>query len=214
MAAQTIFGWVNTWAQGDQPGAGSQAADSSGVNGNWWKFAEKFNFLFSLPATVLKNAIIGAINLKTDVTDNATLTQDGTTNKLKVKDAGIGLTQISSGAITWGTYTPTLTNIANLDGSVTSACQYMRIGNVVTVSGKVVINPTTTLTYTALGISLPIVSNFGNDFECAGVAAAPNISDNPAAIIGDTSNDRAQLDYVCVSVVEHAMFFTFTYQVK
>ena len=100
MAAQTILNWLNTWAQGDNPGAGSQSEDSSGINGNFWKIAAKLNVIFSLPASILKNAIIGAPQLKTDVTDNATLTQDGSTNKLKIKDSGVGTTQVANDAIT------------------------------------------------------------------------------------------------------------------
>lgn len=112
-----------------------------------------------------------------------------------------------------GTYTPTLTGVANVAASTAYACQYMRVGNTVHVSGRLDIDPTTTLTLTQLGISLPIASNLGNLEHLAGTSAASTVTDNPAAIIGDTANNRAQLNYICVDVTNHSMFFTFMYQV-
>ena len=114
--------------------------------------------------------------------------------------------------LSYGKYTPTLTNVANLDGSTAYECQYMRIGSVVQVSGKVDINPTATAA-TQLGISLPFASNIGAAEDCAGVASASLVTDNPAAIIGDATNNRAELNYVAVSVANHAMYFSFMYEI-
>jgi hypothetical protein len=86
MAAQTIFNWILTWADGDTPGAGSQSADSSGTNGQFWKIGEKMDAIFSLPTSSLKSAIIGAAQLKTTVCDGVTVQLNGTTNKIEVKD--------------------------------------------------------------------------------------------------------------------------------
>lgn len=113
----------------------------------------------------------------------------------------------------YGVYTPTLTNVANLDASTAYECQYIRIGNVVHVSGKVDIDPTTTLTSTQLGISLPIASNFGAAEDCAGTASASGIAAQSAAILADAANDRAQLQYVASDVTNQPMYFTFTYQI-
>lgn len=112
-----------------------------------------------------------------------------------------------------GTYTPTLFNVENVSASTAVQCQYMRVGNRVTVSGRVTIDPTTTTTLTQLGISLPIASNIGNSQDCGGTAAASGVVDNPAAIIGDAINDRAELSYVCSDVTNHNMFFTFMYSI-
>lgn len=112
-----------------------------------------------------------------------------------------------------GTYTPTLTNVANLDASTAYECQYIRVGNTVTVSGKVDIDPTTTSTSTQLGISLPISSNLGAQEDCAGTAFASAIAGQGAAILGDATNNRAQLQYIAVDVTNQPMYFTFTYQV-
>ena len=111
-----------------------------------------------------------------------------------------------------GTYTPTLTSVANLDGSTAYSCQYMRVGDVVTVSGQVDVNPTT-LTNTQLGISLPIASNLANSNECSGTACCPTIAGISAAIIGDITNNRAELKYIASDVTNQPMYFTFTYRI-
>jgi hypothetical protein len=77
MASQTIMNWLLTWADGDEPGAGSQSADSTGLNGQWWKIAEVLAGIFSLPSGALKASIIHGSNLNNDVVDMTSLTRDG-----------------------------------------------------------------------------------------------------------------------------------------
>lgn len=115
--------------------------------------------------------------------------------------------------ITSGTYTPTLTNTTNVAASTAYQCQYLRVGSTVTVSGRIDVDPTTASVDTLLGISLPIASNFGGSEDCAGAAAASGIVSESAAINADSVNDRAQMIWVTASDANHAMFFSFTYQV-
>lgn len=112
-----------------------------------------------------------------------------------------------------GTYTPSLFNVANVAVSTPYECQYMRVGNTVSVSGKVDVDPTLATTATQLGISLPIASNFGAAEDCAGTAAASAIISESAAIIADTTNDRAEMNWITTSLANHAMYFSFKYQV-
>lgn len=117
---------------------------------------------------------------------------------------------ISGPLVASGTYTPTLTSEVNLTSSSISDCQYMRIGNVVTVSGKL------TLDYAASGnvsvnISLPVASSVGNDYEIAGAA---NTNNGPGGVIrGDATNDRAQFFITAAGSGGDTFFFTFTYQI-
>ena len=115
--------------------------------------------------------------------------------------------------ITVGAYTPTLTNVANLDASTAYECQYLKVGRTVTVSGKVDVDPTAPAASTQLGITLPIASNFGATEDCAGAAFASAIAGQGAAILGDATNDRAQMTWVAGDVTNQPMYFTFTYQV-
>lgn len=111
-----------------------------------------------------------------------------------------------------GTYTPTLTGTANVAASTAFACQYMRVGNVVTVSGQIDIDPTAAApTATDLGISLPIASNLASQQQLAGVSDCYQIALQGGTIRGDAANDRATLSYVATSTANQSHFFTFTY---
>lgn len=112
-----------------------------------------------------------------------------------------------------GTYTPTLTNVANLDGSTAYQAQYLRVGATVHVSGRVDVNPTAGGVSTQLGISLPVASNFGAAEDCAGTGAMPTIGAESAAILADTANDRAQMEWIAGDDTNQPMYFSFTYQV-
>jgi hypothetical protein len=110
-----------------------------------------------------------------------------------------------------GTYTPTLFNTTNVAASTAYQCQYLQVGSVVTVSGKVDADPTAAVA-TVLGISLPIASNLGAAEDCAGTGHAPGIAGQSAAIVGDVANDRATLQWVAVDVTNQSWYFQFMYE--
>lgn len=113
-----------------------------------------------------------------------------------------------------GSYTPTLTNVTNIAASTAYPCQYMRVGNTVTVSGKIDIDVTTGSAAMEVGISLPIASNFGNDYECSGSAYASTVARDGFAISADPTNNRARAVGFIVSATNQSFFFTFSYEVK
>lgn len=112
----------------------------------------------------------------------------------------------------YGKYTPTLTNVANVAASTAYPCKWMRIGNVVTVSGRVDVDPTAAAS-TQLGISLPVASNFGAAEDAAGTAFCPAVAGQGAAILADAANNRLQMQWVAVDVTNQSMYFTATYEV-
>lgn len=111
-----------------------------------------------------------------------------------------------------GVYTPTLTNVANLDASTAYECQYIQVGTTVAVSGRVDVDPTAPAASTQLGVSLPIASNFGTTQDCGGCAFASGIAGQGAAMLADVTNDRAQMQWVSADVTNQAMYFTLQYQ--
>jgi hypothetical protein len=124
-----------------------------------------------------------------------------------------GLTAGATTNVTSGTYTPTLTAVTNVAASTAYVCQYMRVGSVVTVSGKLDIDPTAALT-TQLGISLPIASNFSGNGQCGGVGAVPSLTATNSlqiAVVSDATNDRAEMEFVTTFVDNRTVWFTFTY---
>lgn len=117
----------------------------------------------------------------------------------------------TDGNVFSGTYTPTLSNTTNVSTSTASACQYMRVGNTVTVSGEVVLAATATGN-TVLGISLPIASNIGATRQLGGTAVAQSTT-QVATLYGDATNDRVTFRMQAAGTTALTYVFSFTYQV-
>jgi hypothetical protein len=115
-----------------------------------------------------------------------------------------------------GTYTPTLTNTTNIAASTAYASQYMRVGNVVTVSGRLNIDPTTSGAASELGISLPIASDITATTQCAGTGSnyTTTTEVSTGGILGDTTNNRATFRFVAGGTAARDYGFTFTYLVN
>lgn len=115
----------------------------------------------------------------------------------------------------WGTYTPTLTNGANVASATPSQCQWSRTGNVVTVSGRVDIACTAAAnTLTIVGMSLPVASNLTLSGNLAGGGAIGQTTYQTFICLGDTTNDRATLQFLSNGTTSAAAFFSFTYLVQ
>jgi hypothetical protein len=124
-----------------------------------------------------------------------------------------GANWVHSVKVATGTYTPVLTNAANLSASTPQVTSYMRVGNMVIVAGSLEADPSVTSTLTQLRISLPIASNFANYFECGGTANAYNIVSMCAGISGDTTNDTALMQWIATDVTNQAWGFIFMYRI-
>lgn len=129
--------------------------------------------------------------------------------------ATISNTGISADNLLWGTYTPTLTAVTNVAATTASVLQYCRVGNVVTVSGYMQIDPTTTSLETEVGISLPIASSFGAASRCGGAGGciATGAFGESAVIVADTTNNRARFLCKPSSGAARGWSMSFTYQV-
>lgn len=170
------------------------------------------------------NAVGGAILLRVAPAGSSGTSQNATIVGLAVDGTGrlygsaihnnaAGMSGAVNQYIGSGTYTPTVTAVANCTASAAGTCSYLRVGNVVTVSGQVTIDPTTTLTLTQVGISLPLASNLASSNNCNGVACNPLDYGEVAAIAGDSTNDRAELQCTPTAVTSRTWSFTFTYEV-
>lgn len=125
-------------------------------------------------------------------------------------------TPSASGHVYSGTYTPTLTGVTNIDATTARICQYMRVGNIVTVSGGFSIDCTTGSVASEIGISLPVASNFANEWECGGHGGLVTPSGTQYAggqISADAVNDRAKFKWTSSLDTNLGYVFSFTYQV-
>ena len=111
-----------------------------------------------------------------------------------------------------GTYTPTASSLVNLGTPTVYACQWMRVGNVVTVSGRIDLTPTANATATRLNLSLPVASNFTAAEQAGGAAASISVEQTLGIwALATTQTVRIQgLSSTTSSTGHH---FSFTYQV-
>jgi hypothetical protein len=159
----------------------------------------------------------GVLAISIDASDNVSMSGD-----LAVGGAfSVASIDVGDGAVynlKSGVYTPDLTNGANVDSSVPYECQYMRVGNVVTVSGMVSINVTTFNTFpTYITMTLPIPSALSALEQCGG-SALPNddsLENNGAiAIFAAVVANQAAFQFTSgLSVGTDDYSFSFTYLV-
>jgi hypothetical protein len=118
----------------------------------------------------------------------------------------------TDGNIFSGSYTPTLTNVTNVAASTAYLCQYMRVGNVITVSGRVAIDPTSASVLTELRMTLPVATTFNAQQRCGGTFARGGTgTGNCGAISADTTNNIALFAYTPSSNANFDHWFSFTY---
>ena len=146
------------------------------------------------------------------LTTKLTLTTDGRLYGSALHNNAGSVTGTTNQYIASGTYTPTLTNVTNVSASTAYVCQWIRVGNVVTVSGQVDIDITTTLLASELGMSLPIASDLASNTQCSGVATDDTEQTSTIRVRGDATNNRAQFSWTGqVGTDNLAYSFTFTY---
>lgn len=117
-----------------------------------------------------------------------------------------------------GRFTPALTNGANIASSSANSCLYLRVGNIVTVSG--VISCATTAaanTLSVISMTLPISSNLASTLDARGSGsreAASGTAYSAVSIEGDATNDRATFTFNSTSTSNLNVSFTFQYEIK
>ena len=111
-----------------------------------------------------------------------------------------------------GTWTPVLNNVTNIAASTAYQSQYIRLGASVAFSGRVDVDPTG-VGACALGISLPVASNFGAVEDLAGAGFSPAVAGFGTALLADVANDRAAMQWVATDTANRAVYFSGLYQV-
>jgi hypothetical protein len=112
-----------------------------------------------------------------------------------------------------GTYTPVLSNSANIDAIAPDGVwQWMKVGNIVTVSGFLIIDPTTASTLTAADITLPIASAVQN--VAGAVAGSGNFQITAPVRIGVSSTGhRARFELSAPGTTLGSCSLHFTYRI-
>lgn len=131
--------------------------------------------------------------------------------------AGVWVSAPPSGGGTSGTYTPTATPGANVTGVSTYQCQWLRVGNMVTVSGRVAVLPTAGGPPQHWTLSLPISSAFTAPENLGGAGVptpATSANQQPCSIEADVATGTAAFDALCTFGGLNSYYdFSFAYQV-
>ena len=110
-----------------------------------------------------------------------------------------------------GTYTPTLTGVYNVASSTAYELQYMRVGNVVTVSGYIQASATASNTWTRISITLPISSTFDYSYRAGGGGGASATNNVCAIQAGAFGTSVVYLDSYPNTTSNLGYTFSFTY---
>jgi hypothetical protein len=92
---------MGTWLDGDNPGAGSQTVDSTGLNGNFIKLDTAVG-VGHTAAGAHKGGVIDGPNLAATAVDASSIQLSGAPLKLSVKALGIVASMLAAGAVIAG----------------------------------------------------------------------------------------------------------------
>lgn len=122
---------------------------------------------------------------------------------------------LSGETVCYGTYTPTVTNGANVAASTPKLSTYQRFGSQACVQGSIDIDPTSAAaTATSLTMTLPIASVLASSIDLSGVFIGSNAGTYQAGqISGATATGRAQFDYAAGDTANRDHRFTFCYRI-
>ena len=125
---------------------------------------------------------------------------------------------IGNGSGQWivqsGKFTPTATGILNVAATTAGEMKWSRIGNIVTVSGGITVDPTAAAgAQTIVQLDLPIASNFGASADAAGVCSSQNVTSESGAIYADAATDTLRISFNALSLANHAQSYVAQYEV-
>lgn len=192
-----------------------RAYDDDGSTGNSSVAMQIFRNGSQVTDVELKANNINLLTLSSGSGGTVTFgTMAGTgTRSLQVNSSGV----LSAGPIlASGTWTPTLTGVANVDGTPTLLhSTYSRVGNIVHCQVTVSVDPTANTTQTEVGITLPVASAFtgSNDASGQGAGSTGNGKANYVQVISDDTNDRATLIFESASTSASIITLSFQYTV-
>jgi hypothetical protein len=134
---------------------------------------------------------------------------------LTVSKTPVSAPAASDGNVFSGTYIPSLFTVGanNVEAASAVTCQYMRVGNVVTVCGQFTVQVTTGGTSFTLGMSLPVASAFAFQREAGGSFSAGSTALTMNFIAADGTNDRFLLSGIMTDTTSRVCAFHATYRV-
>ena len=151
------------------------------------------------------------VSFATAGTKRVTVTSDGRLYGTALHNNAGSVTGTTNQYIASGTYTPTITNAINVTASTAKVCQWMRVGNVVTVSGVCEIDPTTGGGVLAVvDLTLPIATSITLDTQLGGAGVRFGMNETEPILIYNVSQ-KARFSFRANDTDLLAASFSFTY---
>lgn len=114
-------------------------------------------------------------------------------------------------AATVGTYTPTVDIIQGVASVIPYVHNYVRIGNLVIVTGSMALL-TASSGEKYLGVPLPIPSDLQSSLQLSG-SISSSMSNTGMYITGDSSANRAFINYISTAQADPVLSYCFSYPV-
>jgi len=154
-------------------------------------------------------AVTGTQSVSGAATLSSTLSVTG---KITATTAGIDVPTSALGTCYSGTYTPSITNATNVTQTTAIQCRYTRIGNLVTVYGKLNLAVNTPGVTVSWEFSLPVASSITvSNTDATGVG----VSETSVEVYGGIAGTGVFVfSGVGITTANHGVSFTFNYIVK
>jgi len=121
----------------------------------------------------------------------------------------LGINGVSD-SVKGGTYTPTASNTGNLTSVAPQVCQFIRVGNIVNVSGVINIQPTIA-GGVFFDISLPVFGGNFTNFTQTGGNGVTNVIYDSYTINSSAGSTRVSFNGNSTYPAAHSLYFTFQY---
>lgn len=144
------------------------------------------------------------------------ITSDGRLYGKALHNNSGSVTGTSNQYIASGTQTPTATNGTNVSGSTPGMEQWVRVGNVVHVTGFIQIDCSSSAVASDIDLSLPIASSFTNTTQLSGVvieAVSGVASPGHGTISSNDTNDRVTIIFTPRADTNLNYRYTYSYQI-
>jgi len=180
--------------------SGSISAIYTDVTNN----SQNADFSFSLPN-----------NSPSALTEQLRITSDGRLYGKSLHNNSGSVTGTANQYIASGTYTPTTLSSINVNSITLNVFNWIRVGNVVTVSGRIDLTPTSSPLAAQLEFSLPISTSLPASYSLSGSAAESSSAKESGAIAGccPLGNSAVLLFYASAGGPTN-FYCTFTYLIN
>jgi len=134
-----------------------------------------------------------------------------TTTNTQVLTVDTASGRIQRNTVTSGIYLPTAANVSNTSDITIDTAQFMRVGNVVTVSGRIAFTNTLN-SPSQISITLPVATIVSSERAVAGTANE-NIAEKIGIIRCRTGTNDALLEINGLNTSTYTVYYTYTYRI-